>query len=456
MKLLLQISIFLVISLDFWGQSSCASPAVVTDGGCTSFNINTNNGAILAGCNGGNHPLAYLSFTAPANGDCVQLDFSGMTTGGTYQFATFTAGCAAYVTGSASCVENVVAGQSFSYSSEGATGANLFTSGASYVLAIQSNSATAITACMNTPSAYAASDQCAGAQQIGTASTPLYNGGDCLFSGSTDNIASNDPPAAQLCAGSLENTQWTSFVASATTIQIIGSNISCTGGGCGFQFGMFTGTCGSLTNIGCYGNKVCTGGQSTAGPTNPLGQVTWSGANATGFTATISGLTVGQTVYLAMDGNADADCHYNLTGVNVVVLPVELAYFIGERKDHRVELIWMTHSELNCDYYEVQRSKDGEHFEESGRVTGAGNSTVDIEYSYTDMMPGKGLQYYRLKQFDFNGDHSYSGVIAISDGTNEIWVVRSIDLLGNEVNELYQGIVIEILSDGNVRKVVRR
>jgi hypothetical protein len=434
------------------GQASCASPAVVLDGGCTTFNITNNSGAMLAGCNGGNHPLAYLRFTAPSNGDCVQINFSNITSGGTYQLAAYTAGCASYVTGSAACVDNVVAGNPFSFSGESATGANLFTPGATYVLAIQSNSATSITACMNTPSAYASSDECAGAQQIGTGTSTLYNGGDCQYSGSVDNPASTDPPAIQLCAGSLENTQWTSFIANATSIQIIGSSINCTGGGCGFQFGMFTGSCGSLTNIGCYGNKVCTGGQSTAGPTNPTGQVTWSGTSTTGFTATISGLVPGQTVYLAMDGNADADCQYNLTGVNVLLLPVEYNYFRGVRTQDHVVLEWQTATEINCDYFEVQKSTDNQLFTTVLLVNGAGTSSSENDYKVEDVATENKTYYYRLKQYDFNGEFSLSSIIAITNTKDEPVVLRRISLLGEDVEENYYGIVIEILSDNTVRK----
>lgn len=383
------------------------------------------------------------------------MNFSGITSGGTYQIATFTAGCAAYVSGSAACVDNVVAGAPFSYSGIDATGASFLTPGASYVIAIQSNNATSITSCMSSTSAPATSDACVGAQQIGTTSTTLYNGGDCLFSGSFDNPAAIDPPPLQVCAGSLENTQWTSFIASSTSIQIIGASITCTGGGCGFQFGMFTGSCGSLTNIGCYGRKVCTGGQNAAGPTNPIGQVTWTGLTASGFTATISGLTIGQTVYLVMDGNADADCQYTLTGVNVLAVPVEMVSFTGNLVPAGVELNWMTASEKNNEYFSVQRSENANHFYEIGRVLGSLTSYDPVSYDYLDPMKPAGPVYYRLCQYDTNGDKSYSTIIAVGENGLNKMIVRRINLLGMEVNQNYHGIVVEIFDDGSTRKVMQ-
>ncbi len=437
------------------GQNTCGSPATVTAGNCTTFNISNSSGAILAGCNGGNHPLAFLSFTAPASGNCTQFNFSGITTGGSYQIATFTAGCAAYVAGSAACVENVVAGAPFSYSGISATGTNLLTPGATYVIAIQSDNASSITACMTTTTTPAPSDACSGAQQIGTSSATLYNGGDCAYNGSFDNPAAVDPPPIQVCAGSLENTQWTSFIASATTIQIIGSSISCTGGGCGFQFGMFTGTCSSLTNIGCYGRKVCTGGQNAAGPTNPTGQVTWTGLSATGFTATVSGLTIGQTVYFVMDGNADADCQYTLTGVNVLPVPVELTSFIGAIVTAGVELNWVTATEKNNEYFSIEKSDNAYNFYEIGRVTGALNSQEMVAYEFLDPYRPMATVYYRLCQYDTNGDKSYSTIIAVNTNGSPKFITRRINLLGMEVDQNYQGIVIEIFDDGSTRKVMQ-
>jgi hypothetical protein len=401
------------------------------------------------------NPRAFVRFTAPASGECVQFDFSGFTTGGTYQLATYTVGCASYVTNSGACVENVVVGQPFSYSSESALGTNLFLPGVSYVMCIQSDNATPITVCMSTPDTYASSDQCAGAIQVGLSPTTLYNGGDCLYSGSYDNPSSGDPAALDLCAGSLENTQWTSFIADATSIQITGSSISCTGGGCGFQFGIFKGACGSLTNLGCFGQKVCTGGQNSAGPTNPLGQVSWTGTSATGFTATISGLTPGETVYLVMDGNADADCKYTLAGVNVLALPVEFSVFDVSVSGNDAELLWVTASESANAYFAVERSDASNVFVEVARIAGSYYSQEENQYNYLDedLLPGR--YYYRLKQVDFDGSETYSRTISALVLNQDLIVVKRIGMLGEDLTHSFEGkgMVIEIYNDGSCKKV---
>lgn len=436
-------------------QNSCASPILISDGSCITFNIAVAGSAIITGCNGGMNPRAYVRFTTPANGECVQFDFSGFTSGGTYQLASYTLGCATYVTNSGACVENVVVGQPFSYAGKGTLGSNLYLPGASYLLCIQSDNTTPITVCMSTPDQFAPSDQCESAIPVGIAPVTLYNGGDCLFSGSLDNALSDDPAGNELCAGSVENSQWTSFIAASESIQITGSDISCTGGGCGFQFGIFKGSCGSLTNIGCYGQKVCAGGQPQAGPTNPLGHVTWTGISANGFTANINGLVAGETVYLIMDGNADADCKYTLTGVNVLALPVELLLFEAIAAGDDVQVHWATASEMANAFFSLERSDESNRFTEIARIAGSFFSDETVNYDYADEDLLDGLYYYRLKQVDFDGKESYSRTIAVNINAKSQTVVRRLNMMGQEldITSDYDGFIIEVFDDGTVRKI---
>ena len=61
---------------------------------------------------------------------------------------------------------------------------------------------------------------------------------------------------------------------------------------------------------------------------------------------------------------------------------------------------------------------DGISFTALGIIKGAGNSTQENNYSFTDDSPGKGIIYYRLKQNDFDGKFSYSQVIAVKINQN--------------------------------------
>jgi hypothetical protein len=110
--------------------------------------------------------------------------------------------------------------------------------------------------------------------------------------------------------------------------------------------------------------------------------------------------------------------------VNVIIcsiLPVEMLSFTGENNGNVNELFWSTASELNNNYFTLERSMDGIYFMEIGTVNGAGNSTVINKYQFTDTHPSKGINYYRLKQTDFNGEFTYSEIIPIEmRGYNEL------------------------------------
>jgi hypothetical protein len=141
-----------------------------------------------------------------------------------------------------------------------------------------------------------------------------------------------------------------------------------------------------------------------------------------------------------------------LTGVNVLLLPVEYNYFRGVRTQDHVVLEWQTATEINCDYFEVQKSTDNQLFTTVLLVNGAGTSSSENDYKVEDVATENKTYYYRLKQYDFNGEFSLSSIIAITNTKDEPVVLRRISLLGEDVEENYYGIVIEILSDNTVRK----
>lgn len=90
-------------------------------------------------------------------------------------------------------------------------------------------------------------------------------------------------------------------------------------------------------------------------------------------------------------------------------LPVILIFFSAELKNENTVLLkWQTSSEINNDYFIVERSRDGNTFEELVRIEGAGHSTQTLFYEATDENPFHGTSFYRLKQTDFDGTVSYS------------------------------------------------
>lgn len=95
-------------------------------------------------------------------------------------------------------------------------------------------------------------------------------------------------------------------------------------------------------------------------------------------------------------------------------LPVELLSFNAKPEGEKVAVTWSTASEINNDYFSVEKSKDGNWFSQFDQVRGAGNSNSINNYKSYDYNPYTGDSYYRLKQTDYNGDYKYSNTVRVS------------------------------------------
>ncbi|WP_420318828.1 T9SS type A sorting domain-containing protein [Ekhidna sp.] len=94
-------------------------------------------------------------------------------------------------------------------------------------------------------------------------------------------------------------------------------------------------------------------------------------------------------------------------------LPVELMSFQASIQDQYIVLDWATASELNNDYFTIEKSSDGENFEALKEIDGAGNSNERLDYRFEDRQPLLGVNYYRLRQTDFDGTETYSEVVMV-------------------------------------------
>lgn len=94
-------------------------------------------------------------------------------------------------------------------------------------------------------------------------------------------------------------------------------------------------------------------------------------------------------------------------------LPIELLEFTGKKSGSSVVLEWITESEINNDFYTLERSLDGNTFTSIATINGAGNSLEKHNYQYYDNDPADGINYYRLKQTDFDGTFTYSDVVSV-------------------------------------------
>jgi hypothetical protein len=98
------------------------------------------------------------------------------------------------------------------------------------------------------------------------------------------------------------------------------------------------------------------------------------------------------------------------------VLPVELLSFTGKQENEKIILNWSTASEMNNDYFTIERSPDGNNWEVIGNLKGTGTTSTPRDYTFADALENTGSKtvYYRLKQTDFNGQYEYFRPVSVT------------------------------------------
>lgn len=141
-----------------------------------------------------------------------------------------------------------------------------------------------------------------------------------------------------------------------------------------------------------------------------------------GSTIVVRGGLSGSTLQIMLQATNSSGTEFirfdDIVVTESFALPVELSSFNVKKSNSLVELNWTTHSELNNDYFEIQRSKTGKIFETIGFQKGAGTSNEIINYKFADLVPMEGITYYRLEQFDFDGKSSFSPIRTINETRN--------------------------------------
>lgn len=106
------------------------------------------------------------------------------------------------------------------------------------------------------------------------------------------------------------------------------------------------------------------------------------------------------------------------------LLPIDILSFTAKKQDKAVSLNWVTASELNNDYIELQKSADANQFETITTLKGAGTTNQKNFYTYLDKSPfdiknqsASNIVYYRLKQVDTDGKWTYSNIISVVKST---------------------------------------
>ena len=198
---------------------------------------------------------------------------------------------------------------------------------------------------------------------------------------------------------------------------------------------IYRGTLGSLVEIQCDDDNSLNGAMSFISRTD---------------------FTEYETIYIRIwEYNGGTTGTFGISVTSPQPLPVEMLYFEGIGYETSNLLRWSTASENNSNYFSIERSVDGYDWREVGQKESAGNSNEIINYSYVDLFTNFSTVYYRLQQYDFDGEYKTYGPIVITNYQTDKKIVKYVNLLGQEVGVDSKGIIIEVYDDGTMRKIIR-
>jgi hypothetical protein len=115
----------------------------------------------------------------------------------------------------------------------------------------------------------------------------------------------------------------------------------------------------------------------------------------------------------------------------------------------------VTESEINCDYFVLERSSDGFSFVYVDELDGAGNSLQAKEYATLDKDVRDEINYYRLIQVDIDGQAFFSDIISIDNRKTQKQISKIVNLIGQEVDQQFKGVVIIVYSDNTSIKTIQ-
>jgi hypothetical protein len=214
--------------------------------------------------------------------------------------------------------------------------------------------------------------------------------------------------------GLIHNNSWYQFVATSTTETFPIVYVSCSGDGVqGHVYRIshdLNGCCETFTPMS---NCIFNIDQNLNGNPSSI------------ETLTATGLTVGETYMLMIDGYLGARCDFTIAGWGAQnVLPIELSKFMVVPFEEFNRIYWETSSENNNHHFNLLRSFNGVDFEEVSKIQGAGSSTILNSYSFDDYDLRYGKIYYKLQQVDIDGETTSSKVISLDRKSAEIGLLN--------------------------------
>ena len=138
--------------------------------------------------------------------------------------------------------------------------------------------------------------------------------------------------------------------------------------------------------------------------------------------ATVTAIGGSQTDFNVTCSNISGFSFFGMGGDNETPLPVELLSFTGFCDENQTTINWKTASEFNSSYYVVAKSTDGENWREVNNQPAAGFSNEELSYQFIDESKNDDNVYYRLSQFDSDGEATVYNPIFVSCDNNSNFI----------------------------------
>jgi hypothetical protein len=147
----------------------------------------------------------------------------------------------------------------------------------------------------------------------------------------------------------------------------------------------------------------------------------------------VGSLPAGTKVYVAIDGILGSNCDYGIRAINSVsLLSANLKYFTALKGREGNIVKWVSLSERDNAFFEIERSVDGVNYSTIYRVAGQANSKSEKDYEYVDLSPS-GKSFYRLKMISSSGKNGYSNVVRVDRESSPNSKLISGNIVTNQV-----------------------
>ena len=229
-----------------------------------------------------------------------------------------------------------------------------------------------------------------------------------IWTSFAENLTTSSENYPSICTDFAGNVYFINYSPSGKTISIYKSS------------GSSWTTLPGFTNTTVYDAKImCDASNnlylSYSGPTINLKKYNNSIWNTVGNNTINTTQAISGQVELGLNDNIFAiyttnDGMYGKVYGSYSTLPVKLLNYSASKNYSSVDINWITSSELNNSYYLIERATDQKYFKEIAVIYSKGNTSSDTQYSFADLSPSNGINYYRLSQVDKDGNKNILGI----------------------------------------------